>query len=81
MVVKKTTRAAYNLISGRAYDRSLDRHRVIIIPGLLDLATQYGICAIEGKGGLKPLGQYIEEKLIEDIRKKEKERENLPVNQ
>jgi len=78
-MVPKGKRAASRLVSGKAYEKA--GHTTInLMPGLIELAEQYGLCSRYGRSG-KPISQYIEEKLIEDIRKKEKERENLPVNQ
>jgi len=80
MVVPRGPRAAHQLVTGRTYEPKRDL-TISLIPGLIAMAEQYRICAPLGRNGCIPIGQYLEEKLIEDIRKKEKERENLPVNQ
>lgn len=60
------------LVNGRAWDKTeWQRVCIKLPPGLTDLARQYGICSINGRGGCQPLGEWVQDRLVEVIREKQ----------
>jgi len=67
---------ARKLVSGRAWDSDKPHQTsIVFLPGLLELAEQYGICAPKGKNAEKSISDYFQDKLIADIRAYEKKRD------
>ena len=79
MTVPKGKRAAYRLVSGRAYEK-VTSTTLRLTPGLIALAIQYQRCSPSGRDGSKSISEYVDGLIVEDLREYEKERLLNPVN-
>ena len=58
---------ARKLISNRP-STSKKGTRILVDPEVLKLARHYCICSARGRGGINTIGQYLEDRIMDDVR-------------